>query len=118
MAITNRRTNMVQLTTSKLRENIRKELTLSMSNISPSRLELAISATEPAVAKFAELLTEIFGAMCTPSPAPGPVPVRSDADLARVQREIARLKESVELKTAQVQILREQALRVWEEARE
>ncbi len=102
---------MIQVIAAKFRENIRKETLAAMKNVAPGKVELVINATEPLVQKYVELITEIFGAMCTPSPAP-PSDVPADANIEGLQREIARIRDVVDLKTDQVRILREQVLQI------
>jgi hypothetical protein len=101
---------MVHLVGAKLRENIRKETMASMKNVAPSKIELVINATEPAVVKYIELVSELFGAMCTPSQAPEDE--LAEPDFVAIEREIARTREAVELKAEQVRILRDQVLAV------
>jgi hypothetical protein len=101
---------MVQIISSKLRENIRKEVHAAMKNVAPGKVDLAINATEPAVLKYIELLTEMLGAMCTPSAQP---PVDPIVNFAELESDIAKAREAVELKAEQVRILREHVLELW-----
>ena len=102
---------MVQVVATKFRDNVRKDTLAATKNVAAGKLELVMSAIEPLVQKYVELITEQFGAMCTTNIVL-PTEVPSDAEFDQLERTLAGLRDVVELKTDQVRILRDQVLQV------
>ena len=114
--MTSRKTNLVQVVASRLREDVKKEAMASMKNVAPGKLELFMACTEPAVAAYIEYVSEIMGPLTTVTPINQGVDdvrlLEYKDGIAAMEREIDQLREALEIKVEKVRILREQALEI------